>query len=426
MSLFRNVMYSDAPILKQQQKFFGYYEDLNKISSPTEEAIRKFQLDKLKLFQKQALKTGKGNKKAKEVNHFLLSNYRNFQNPQDNYTDELGKNVDKIFKNINSLAGSGYMSKGTREQIMTNKELEKKIESKLQLLGKEITQLRNNSDMLVSSKNIDKLDNLIDGMPETLEETLKRLYLIKGDILEEVGTEYFNKRIPVHLKGKVKAFTTGAIGLKGKGQLIQDILVLDIEKIELMKNVEIEFTIDKKPQSMPIKQFLDFIEKYNGESQIVLTNSANEILNSVSLAGIQAKSGFNQLPWNTGSKNTWVNLDVHDTDVNRYVYFLKRIQGLYQEWDIKHKNIKKESPEYTAMANYILGTQLSKVLHLSKMDNQFVLTPNGFMPYVSRILELHEKFGGKKYPFSFKGKIRMDSSEDIITVNRPVTMTGKN
>ena len=78
------------------------------------------------------------------------------------------------------------------------------------------------------------------------------------------------------------------------------------------------------------------------------------------------------------------------------------------------------------MANYILGTQLSKVLHLSKMDNQFVLTPNGFMPYVSRILELHEKFGGKKYPFSFKGKIRMDSSEDIITVNRPVTMTGKN
>ena len=78
--------------------------------------------------------------------------------------------------------------------------------------------------------------------------------------------------------------------------------------------------------------------------------------------------------------------------LDRYCIFLDHMEKLRNStnWD-GVKNIKKESPAYTAMANYELAKSLSKVLHLSQMANQYVLTPNGFMPFVSRILELYEK-----------------------------------
>jgi len=71
-----------------------------------------------------------------------------------------------------------------------------------------------------------------------------------------------------------------------------------------------------------------------------------------------------------------------------------------------------------------LATQLSKVLHLSQLGNQYVLTPNGFMPFVTRIIELYEKAGSGKYFFSFKGRIQMEKQGDIVTKSRPVTISG--
>ena len=56
------------------------------------------------------------------------------------------------------------------------------------------------------------------------------------------------------------------------------------------------------------------------------------------------------------------------------------------------------------------------------MDNQYVLTPNGFMPYISRILELYEKKGGGRYMFSFGGKVVMEDTGDLLTKMRPVIL----
>jgi hypothetical protein len=124
--------------------------------------------------------------------------------------------------------------------------------------------------------------------------------------------------------------------------------------------------------------------------------------------GIQAKSGVNQLPWNTGTKNTWASIQGDGGQLDQYCLFLEHLEKLRnsEDWD-GEKNIKKESPVYTAMANYELYKSLSKILHLSQSANQYVLTPNGFMPFVSRILELYEKRGGgeKNYYFSFGGRI---------------------
>ena len=77
------------------------------------------------------------------------------------------------------------------------------------------------------------------------------------------------------------------------------------------------------------------------------------------------------------------------------------------------------------MANYELSKSLSKVLHLSDKGNQYVLTPNGFMPFVSRILELYEKKGGyngNKPYFSFGGRIQLTENKDILVKQRPVVL----
>ena len=56
------------------------------------------------------------------------------------------------------------------------------------------------------------------------------------------------------------------------------------------------------------------------------------------------------------------------------------------------------------------------------MDNQYVLPPNEFMPYISRILELYEKKGGGRYMFSFGGKVVMEDTGDLLTKMRPVIL----
>ena len=98
------------------------------------------------------------------------------------------------------------------------------------------------------------------------------------------------------------------------------------------------------------------------------------------------------------------------------------MQNLRSSWDQADKNMKKISSAYTAMANYELAYSISKVLHLSQAANQYVLTPNGFMPFVSRILELYEKRGGGRYMFSFGGRIELEKNGDILTKSRPVVL----
>jgi hypothetical protein len=77
------------------------------------------------------------------------------------------------------------------------------------------------------------------------------------------------------------------------------------------------------------------------------------------------------------------------------------------------------------MADYELARSINKVLHLSQSANQYVLTPNGFVPFVTRILELYEKNGGNGYYFSFGGRIQIDGAEDVLTKTRPVVISTK-
>jgi len=425
MSLFRNIMYANAPILKKQTEFFGEYSYLNRFSDiPDANAIHDYQLKKLMDFQASAIKE---ESKTRQLNWFLMYN-GNLSTSSEPYDQIVYNSVNELFQRVNILIGSGVMSQESRGNIAQNEQLAAKIVTQLQGLGKELNKLRKQANMTISSTYIDQLDALIKQLPQgNLDTVLRTLYHLKGDILEEVGVEWLNKRMPTNMRVNTRAYSTGAIRGRG-GQMIQDILVMDMDKVNIKSDVEIDFTLDGKPYSMPIKDFLHMIEKYSGHKQISISSEAEDILTEVSVMGIQAKSGYNQLPWNVSSKNTHVSIgeaqSAGDSRVSRYIDFLNGVQGLYRSWDAAEKNIKKQTQEYTAMANYCLATQLSKVLHLSQLGNQYVLTPNGFMPFVTRIIELYEKAGSGKYFFSFKGRIQMEKQGDIVTKSRPVTISG--
>lgn len=370
-------------------------------------------------FQTQAFKQ---NDKTDLINKFLQFN--GILATSSNEYDQIvyGK-MNDLFAQINQLISKGYMSKNLRDNLTTDKQLEQTIVSKLQILGNTLNILRSQANMTISSLYIDQLDAIIKELPQgDIDLVLRTLYHLKGDILEEVGVEWFNKRIPQDLN--VKAFSTGSV--RGKtGQLIQDLLVVDMDNIDLL-NIDIEFKVGDIKQSLPLQEFLKKVESYSGSEQIVINSEGEQLLQSISLLGIQAKSGVNQLPWNTGTKNTWVSIQGDSGQLDRYCIFLDHMEKLRNstDWD-GAKNIKKESPVYTAMANYELAKSLSKVLHLSQMANQYVLTPNGFMPFVSRILELYEKKGGnndKNYYFSFGGKIQLTDKNDILVKRRPVVL----
>ena len=418
MGLYREVLYSNAPILKFHDNFFGEMEQYQNLSAPSPQQIAEYQRSKLMQFQAQSFKN---NEKTALVNRFLQFNGV-LATSTEKYDQLVYDKMNDLFAQINQLISKGYMSKNTRTDLISNKQLEQQIVAKLQILGNTLNALRSQANMTISSLYIDQLDQVIRDLPGgDIDLVLRTLYHLKGDILEEVGMEWFNQRIPQNLN--VKAFSTGSV--RGKsGQLIQDLLVVDMDNVDLL-NTEISFKLGDTNQTMTLRQFFNKVENYSGSEQIIINSEGEKLLQNISLLGIQAKSGVNQLPWNTGTKNTWASIQGDGGQLDQYCMFLDHLEKLRNSTDWNGvKNIKKESSVYTAMANYELSKSLSKVLHLSQIANQYVLTPNGFMPFVSRILELYEKRGGgeKNYYFSFGGRIQLTEDNDILVKRRPVVL----
>lgn len=414
MSLFREIMYANAPVLKISQEFFGESARFNDLEAPHAGEIAEFQMRKLSEFQKLAFKD---NPKTERINTFLNLNGR-LATSTNEYDQIIYASLNKLFNEVNQLISSGYMSKHVRTELATNKTLEANVEQKLRLLGSTLNQLRSQANMTISSFYIDRLDSIILSLPSgDIDAVLRTLFHLKGDILEEVGVEWFNQRIPRELN--VKAVSTGAIYGK-KGQLISDLIVIDMDRVDLL-NKMIHFKMGDQSYNMTLQQFFTMMESKKGSETISIDSSGELLLQEISLLGVQAKAGINQLPWNSGSRNTWASIQGDDGVLDNYLDFLDHVNNLKRTWDVDNKNIKKESQAYKMMADYELARSIQKVLHLSQSANQYVLTPNGFVPFVSRIIELYEKNSGRYY-FSFKGKIQMDGAEDLLTRTRPVIM----
>jgi hypothetical protein len=120
---------------------------------------------------------------------------------------------------------------------------------------------------------------------------LGKLYLLKGDILEGIGVNWLNKKIPTELQ--IEAISTGNVfGATGK-KMATDILLINMEQVNLNQNIIIDFKLNKEKRRMPIKDFLNFMNTTSGEDNIQLTTNAEQTLQKITALGIQAKSGYN-------------------------------------------------------------------------------------------------------------------------------------
>lgn len=227
---------------------------------------------------------------------------------------------------------------------------------------------------------------------------LKNLNNIQGGLLEALGTEFLNERLPGNIDLPVKAIQSGVLQsmVNGKStQIIQDIMVLNMNKVNLSKDVTVSYTLNKKKYTTSLIDFLNKIENYKGNSHFTLSDKTYELLESLSILNIQAKSGKNQRLWNknvqnqiklsdlTNPEDTWNGLS--GAVVFQILEELNDVSG--------YKGIPyvatQDNGRYSDIANYALSSRLGQLLNfgMSTAQNQVLLTRKGFQSYISALIE---------------------------------------
>ena len=326
--------------------------------------------------------------------------------------ETLQKAVEAIYYNIDALyelnkkEGSMQLGKDknyVRNQALSNlaaalAEIKEKLRMESPIFDQDLQQVQRIVDSL----------NGPSGQARGWGNFIANIKKFQGRTLEEIGTAWFNQRIPRDLE--IRGFSTGAVYYTGgqhdelgehkitgkygpKGQLIQDMLLINLNASSLLDDVEVSFYTgskgkNEKKHTMSIGKFLEFLEKYNEKEQIKIDDDLYSILLEASEIAVQAKSGEDQLPWNKNVSNQIKISDFGDDDHNPTV---KRVFILLQELAQLTDAVKTKSPHYNYMANYGLATCLAKFLHMGDLGNQYLLTRDGFVSYYDRILQLHDK-----------------------------------
>lgn len=381
--------------------FWGNYDALNRAMPPTPSAemIHNYQMEKLRQSQQTAL-TGAQERLSqyKEISDAIygsdgvISAYTSQQN------EEVAEAIEAVFENISEMRevhkskNDDGTWKNSRQQYNEMNSLLIDLEGKLEALS---SQLSIQSAVYEADvKQIKDVISRLKGMKTIGNRAFKdfwgQISNIQGDLLEVLGTAWFNSRMPKNIN--VKMATTGGISLKGHGQIIQDLMALRVTGSDL-KDVQINFEVNKKPRTLSLGDFLDLMDKTSEAGTIVLDDEAFSVLKALSVLNVQAKSGKNQLPWNV-NKDTSVAIADYTDDADGYYSVPNTFRMLY-ELDKEHPEdlwVMNEDPEgyYQAMANYGLATVLYKVMHLGEDTsmNQLLLTPEGFMTFSHRLEQL--------------------------------------
>lgn len=405
--LYDDIIYSGAPIRKYFSQFYMDYAYLNQAGlPPSTAAIRNFQLSKLASYTQASL--GGATQKALDLNYFLLSQGSfNSKNPNS----VIEQSIDAIYNQIiPSIVGSGILRKSNQQNLTTQESTLLKI----QLLERELQGLNNQLNLTdtIDSNRINLLHSLIKQVPGvTVQQVLDNFWGIQGDILEEIGVAWAEKNIPqnLNLQG-VKTVNVGNINIGGTGAAGFDLAFFDLSKI-ITDNVQINYKLDSQSKTQSLKDFLDWLPKYNGNKQVIISNSQLAQLQQYILLKAQAKSGKNQLPWNKTSKNTQVGINDLDQSIMpvkalKHIYDLRVDTQNHPVWKAE-RDLKVQAQSYNALMNYGLATALNKVMHLSAQGNQLVLTRDGFMTYTQRIKQLFDSNPGKY--IKVQGWVHMDN-----------------
>lgn len=387
------------------------YEELNNAYPYiyTNEAIRRYQLSKIKNFSQAVL--AKTN--YEEVSQFLLNDTTSSSQYASQENIEIQKAIQNIYNTFTEL--QSYRTGATSKENWSKENrynIWLKTQSVLLELETKIKELENkiSSSGGVNAEVLERIDFYLKYLPKVSSITTKvgdrdfwyHLNLLKGTLLEELGVDWYNSVIPEDMN--VKAYRTGNIQ-HNKQNIKMDILTFSTNDPELDK-IEITYTLGKSKRiyTKTLKDFLNDLDKGSYSETIDLTDASYEILSEKNKLAIQAKSGAKQLPWNPGANYTNVAIEELTSSEGGYLSAARTIElldSLNHEiiWDSYNMEsnswFKNETwlGKYTqALANYALANKLNRVLSISKSSNQYLLTAKGFKSYPEYIEYLFELF----------------------------------
>lgn len=375
--------------------FWGAYSELNKARTPTNPEIQRYQLQKLEEFQKQAQKTSAA---AKNINTLFLDNSINSmpglaEGEQDL---EISDAINRIVTHIEEFRD---LTKWSLQK--DNAMRYQQAQAKLKQLSAYLTFLKERVgiDSPIYNQDLERLNNLIaenslrSFSQASMVSWIKNLSQIQGELVEELGTAWLAKRMPSDFE--ILPISTGKVYYGGgkhgsAGSLIQDIITVDVSNQDLLQSIQVSYKIGTQTYNHSLAQFLQTVQTYSGSDQIRIEDDLYGTLLDMSALNIQAKSGKNQLPWNTLSKNTNVSIGEFDPIDGLELSVVRTFELLHTLDQEKPKDqwVTDNRLEYNALANYGLATVLSKVLHLSERGNQYLLTPSGFITFPERLAQL--------------------------------------
>lgn len=375
------------------------YAELNNVVIPGPQAIRNFQLMKIKNFSDQAISS-----KFQDLNGFIVN--KNLGKLISQFESDENQEIDKALENvITKVNGLYYVNKKDEKSEKDWSVLQQRLQSLEKALS-EVIAITKGGERPVLESQLQKVQNMLhecqikSSDPNALNAFLKDINNFKGSMLEELGVAYIKSlgipNIDSIRLGNVYLDTDERNG-RHKGQLIQDLLAYDVSNPDLFKNVNIEYKLpgEDKKISTSLEDFFKAVEKANGQSkQIVINDEAYNVLLKLQSINIQAKSGKNQLPWNK-NKSTSVKISEFTDETDGLTISINRTFNLLASLNNSENPqrpwlLKDTSKDYNALANYGLATVMNKVLHLSENGNQYLLTPYGFMTYAERVEQLFE------------------------------------
>ena len=418
-------------VYTNKEPFWGRYAELNNATVPNIDAIQAYQLAKIEMFQRAAIQQVAN----KNANLNALFNNNTINSLPNIYNKEEEVILGEVITNIINKLNWTYSYNKTKK----NPEYDyQQMQQPLQVLENSIKTLNNiiasNGGQEIPSKYIDTIQETLNACKigsldaNTLQNWFSHLNKFKGDLVEDIGVAWLSAlKIP-----NIQTLNTGAINYQGsnkfgrKGQLIQDLMSLQVSEIDL-NNIPIEYKIpDGGIVKTSLKEFINVMDSASKQhKQISIYDSGYETLLNLSALNIQAKSGINQLPWNE-SVSTSVSIgEFADYDDGLSVS-AKRVFELLHELDLddnpeKDIWVKDSSKDYNYIADYGLATVLFKVLHLEEHGNNYLLTPMGFTTFTDRIAELMRR---KRSRVSIKEGVTIN--ENTLGTRYNVTMTGYN
>lgn len=386
MSFFEHVLYKQyrdkiAPV----DRFWGKYQSLNNFEVPPLNQMQNFWLERIRAFEKMSYHNQ--NSTAQAVNNFILKGGVKFS--LDKRVDEA---INKLYATIQEVKISGVTSKKNYTDENQLPEMKRQVDN----LEFALKKLNNSIDGngIIDGKYINILDQYIKKAPGvTVQDVLKNFYNLQGETLESFGTAFFNDKIPKNLGIEgVKAYNIAQLRVgKNKQQTATDMIVYNINNIQVMHTPITYTDSEGKPHSTTIEGLLNKLERDSKQTEtIVLTDSDLEMLREKAVANFQAKSGKVQQPWN--SKTVTINEFQNFYNIRST---FQRLADLKAEpakngWN-PDTSMKKQDPAYQTMAKFGAATRADKILSLSHSENQFMVTPKGFVSYSERMEELFAK-----------------------------------